>query len=43
MNTLTLELLSSILSNLEDKSIEQLSITSKNMGNITNKLKDNAI
>ncbi len=43
MNTLTLELLSSVLSNIEDKSIEQLSITSKNMGNITNKLKDNAI
>ncbi len=43
MNTLTLELLSSLLSNLENEAIGQLSITSKNMRNITNKLKDDAI
>ncbi len=43
MNILTLDLLSSLLSNIEDKAIGQLSITSKNMGNITKELKNNAI
>ncbi len=43
MDTLTLELLSSLLSNIGDEAIGQLSITSKNMGNITNKLKDDTI
>ena len=43
MDTLTLELLSSLLSNIEDEAIGQLSITRKYMENITNKLKDDAI
>ncbi len=43
MDTLTFELLSSLLSNIEDGAIGQLSITSKNMENITKKLKDDAI
>ncbi len=43
MNTLTLDLLSSLLSNIEDSAIGQLSITSKTMENITKELKDHAI
>ncbi len=43
MNTLTLELLSSILSNIGDDAIGQLSITSNYMRNITNELTDDAI
>ncbi len=43
MDVLTLDLYSALLSNLEDDAIGQLSITSKNMGNITNELKDDAI
>ncbi len=43
MDTLTLELLSYLLSNIEDEAIGQLSITSKYMGNITHKLKDDEI
>ena len=43
MDVLTLDLLSYLLSNLEDESIGQLSITSKNMGNITKVLKNDAI
>ncbi len=43
MDVLTFDLLSSLLSNLEDEAIGQLSITSKNMENITKKLKDDTI
>ncbi len=43
MDVLTLDLLSSLLSNIEDEAIGQLSITSKNMENITKKLKDDTI
>ncbi len=43
MDTLTLELLSSVLSNIGDDAIGQLSITSKTMGNVTNELTDDAI
>ncbi len=43
MDVLTFDLLSALLSNIEDDAIGQLSVTSKNMGNITNKLKDDAI
>ncbi len=43
MNTLTLDLLSSILSNIGDDAIGQLSITSNYMRNVTNELTDDAI
>ncbi len=43
MNTLTLELLSSILSNIKDDAIGQLSITSNYMKNMTNELTDDAM
>ncbi len=43
MNTLTFDLLSSVLSNIGDDAIGQLSITSNNMKNITNELTDHAI
>ncbi len=43
MDTLTFDLLSSLLSNIENEAIGQLSVTSKNMGNITNELKNDTI
>ncbi len=43
MDALTFELLSSLISNIEDDAIRQLSITSKNMASVTNKLKDDSI
>ena len=43
MDTLTFELLSSLLSNIEDEAIGQLSQTSKNMRSVTKELKDDVI
>ncbi len=43
MNALTFELFSYLLANIEDNAIGQLSMTSKNLKNITKKLKDNAM
>ncbi len=43
MDTLISDLLFFLLVNVNDEAIGQLSITSKNMGDITNKLKNDAI